>query len=184
MNKIVIVAGDLASGKTTYSEILAKNFGIARFNKDNIKEILGEQIGFHNREENVKLSSATFRLMCHMITRFAEVHQNIILEANFHNEELEVIAKICKQVDSCFLLVHLTADMHELHKRYMYRERSGSRHPVHLSIDLSDYERFEEFILRNRIRIFQDQMIEIDASSFCYQEKTELIDQIAFFLHS
>ncbi len=106
-NKIVIVAGDLASGKTTYSEILAKNFGIARFNKDNIKEILGEQIGFHNREENGKLSSATFRLMCHMITRFAEVHQNIILEANFHNEELEVIAKSVSRLTVVFYLCTL-----------------------------------------------------------------------------
>ena len=56
MKKLLLITGDLACGKSTFGEILAKRYNSATFYKDKIKEILGDTIGFANREENIRLS--------------------------------------------------------------------------------------------------------------------------------
>lgn len=55
MGKLLLVTGDIAAGKSTFSEILSKRYSIAAFQKDAVKEVLGDTIGFHNREENKRL---------------------------------------------------------------------------------------------------------------------------------
>ena len=40
MRKIILIGGDLASGKSTYSKFLAKKFGLSLINKDTLKAIL------------------------------------------------------------------------------------------------------------------------------------------------
>ena len=56
MKKLLLITGDLATGKSTFSNVLAKRYQITVFQKDSIKEVLGDHIGFTNREENLKLS--------------------------------------------------------------------------------------------------------------------------------
>ena len=56
MSKLLLIMGDLATGKSTFANILAGRYGISIFGKDTIKEVLGDTIGFANREENLKLS--------------------------------------------------------------------------------------------------------------------------------
>ena len=46
--------GDLAMGKSTFANILSKRYDTNVFFKDSIKEVLGDTIGFSNREENKK----------------------------------------------------------------------------------------------------------------------------------
>lgn len=66
MKKLLLITGDIAAGKTTFSKILSERYCTAAFQKDTIKEILGDYIGFHNREENKVLSNATIGIMCHI----------------------------------------------------------------------------------------------------------------------
>ena len=49
------------------------------FFKDSIKEVLGDTIGFSNREENKKLSNATAELMCFIFSEFGKLNKNLIL---------------------------------------------------------------------------------------------------------
>ncbi|MDE7206241.1 MAG: deoxynucleoside kinase, partial [Lachnospiraceae bacterium] len=58
MKKLLLITGDIAAGKSTFSKILSERYGVAVFQKDTVKEILGDHIGFHNREENKALSNA------------------------------------------------------------------------------------------------------------------------------
>ena len=55
MKKLILMGGDLASGKSTYSNIVGDKFNVLVINKDNLKEILGDTIIVNNREENKKL---------------------------------------------------------------------------------------------------------------------------------
>ena len=68
MKKLLLIMGDLATGKSTFASILSKRYGANMFGKDTIKEVLGDTIGFSNREENLKLSKATMELMMFMFT--------------------------------------------------------------------------------------------------------------------
>ncbi len=52
--------GHLASLKSTIAKRLSNELNILCFCKDDVKEVLGDTIGFSNREENLKLSKATF----------------------------------------------------------------------------------------------------------------------------
>ncbi len=50
MKKLLLITGDIAAGKSTFSQILSARYSAAVFQKDTVKEILGEWIGFQNRE--------------------------------------------------------------------------------------------------------------------------------------
>ena len=52
MQKLLLITGDIAAGKSTFSQILYERYRSVVFHKDTIKEILGDFIGFHDREEN------------------------------------------------------------------------------------------------------------------------------------
>ena len=73
MSRLLLIMGDLATGKSTFAGILSKRYGINVFCKDSIKEVLGDTIGFTNREENLKLSKATMELMMFQIGEFAKI---------------------------------------------------------------------------------------------------------------
>lgn len=183
--RIILIAGDLASGKTTYSRMLSKKYRIVCFNKDTIKETLADQIGFSNREENLKLSVATFHLMCHFIRQFHEADQDIILESNFRDKELKVIHDLCDELGTSFILLNMTASrISVVHERYLAREKSGKRHSAHLSVDLSNYSNFEKTILGNRVTTYLEHAIHIDSTTFDYQADETVFKKIEQYLSS
>ncbi len=42
MKKLLLITGDIAAGKSTFSKILSARYSAAVFQKDTVKEILGE----------------------------------------------------------------------------------------------------------------------------------------------
>ena len=72
MRKLLLVMGDLAAGKSTFANMLSKRYHTVVFFKDSIREVLGDTIGFSNREESKKLSRATMELMFHIFSRLAK----------------------------------------------------------------------------------------------------------------
>ena len=72
MKKLLLITGDLATGKSTFANILSKRYDTNVFFKDSIKEVLGDTIGFANREENKKLSNVTMELMFFIFEEFVK----------------------------------------------------------------------------------------------------------------
>ena len=99
MKRLLILTGDVAAGKSTFAEILSKRYQTNVFYKDKIKEVLGDVIGFSNREENLKLSDAAVQLMIRTFEEFAKLEKSLILEANFHKSELQQLQDIAKTYD-------------------------------------------------------------------------------------
>lgn len=89
MKKLLLVTGDLAAGKSTFADVLSKRYNTNVFSKDTIKEVLGDTIGFLNREENLKLSKATMELMIFFFSESVKLQKDLILESNFHTSELD-----------------------------------------------------------------------------------------------
>ena len=121
MRKLLLMTGDIAAGKSTFSEILSKRYGIAAFQKDSIKEVLGDIIGFHNREENKRLSDATIEIMCHIFSKAMVTGNSLILEANFHEEELKKLHAIAHENQYDVLTLVLRGDAEILYDRYLFR---------------------------------------------------------------
>ena len=83
--KLILISGDLAAGKSTFSNKLSSEYQILCINKDNIKEILGDNFPFKNREENYQLSVATFDIFKYLtknsnisISFFAQAKSNTV----------------------------------------------------------------------------------------------------------
>ncbi len=182
MGRLLLIMGDLATGKSTFSEILSKRYHTVVFNKDSIKEILGDTIGFSNREENLKLSNAAVGVMQLAFSVFAGLDKNLILEANFHREEVEKLYETASAHNYEVLILVLRGDLQILHKRYLNRIYYENRHPVHLSTTCDIFEDFKEYIEAARAEKTEGNIITIQADDFSYQKDEELLRKIDAFM--
>lgn len=182
MKKLLLITGDIAAGKSTFSQILSQRYHIAVFQKDTIKEILGDFIGFHNREENKILSNTTIELMCHVFSRIALTGNDMILESNFHEPELKKIHSIADENHYEALTIVLQGDTEVLYQRYLHRMNEENRHPVHLSTTLDVKEDFARSAEWRRKEKVIGETLTIEATDFSYQKDPAVLKQIDSFM--
>lgn len=184
MPKLLLIMGDLATGKTTFAGILSRRYNTSVFFKDSIKEVLGDTIGFSNREENRQLSVATAELMCHIFSEFGKLNKDLILESNFRIAELEKIHKLAAGLDYQVLTIVLQGDAEILHRRYLNRMHNENRHPVHLCDQFNTFDGFQEYIESLRTAEVPGFSIRINADDFSYQTDGTVLNQIDEFMNS
>ena len=182
MKKLLLIMGDLATGKSTYANILSKRYHTNVFYKDSIKEVLGDTIGFSNREENLILSRATMELMFFIFSEFSKLDKNLILESNFHKTELERLHKIAHENGYEVLTLVLRGEVEILHKRYLNRIYNENRHPVHLSAETKVFEEFKRYVESTRKEEIPGRTIHIVADSFLYQTDEKILESIDEFM--
>ncbi|MBN2299646.1 MAG: hypothetical protein V3569_00995 [Acholeplasmataceae bacterium] len=164
MSKLIIITGFLATLKTTISLRLSKDLGIPSLNKDSIKEILGETIGFTNREENLKLSFATFQLMKFMMMKNMDLNIDTIIESNFKPSEIKELENACRRQNIQILTIYLFGDVDVLYQRYI--DRQPNRHPVHTSTGLISYEMFKQSMSQYRKEDCIGEVVSFDTTKF------------------
>ncbi|MGN0230744.1 MAG: hypothetical protein ACI4A8_00900 [Muribaculaceae bacterium] len=182
MKKLLLITGDLATGKSTFAGALSQRYDAAVFYKDAIKEVLGDTVGFSNREENLKLSRATMEIMCYLFSQCGKVGNDLILEANFHTAELEKLHRLAKDREYSVLTLVLRGDPERLHKRYLYRIRNQNRHPVHLSTTMDIFADFQAYLEAGRKESIPGNRIEINADNFSYQTDEAVLGSIDAFM--
>lgn len=182
MNKLLLITGDMAAGKSTFSHMLGERYGLPVFNKDTLKEVLSDSIPFANREENLRLSHAAVNLLLFLFEQLSPLHTSLILEANFHGEEMDALRTLAQEKGYLLMILALQGDLPTLHTRYLHRTDSGQRHPVHLSVKLEDYPSFCAYMEKERARLPEDALL-VDATAFSYQSDPALLRQLdSFFL--
>lgn len=180
--KLLLITGDIATGKSTFANILSQRYNTNVFFKDSIKEVLGDTIGFSNREENKKLSNASMELMFFIFLEFAKLGKGLILESNFHRAELERMHRIAQDNGYNVLTIALYGDVEVLHARYLNRMTNENRHSVHLSttIDkLEDFKKCSDYLKNIEI---PGEVIRIDSTDFEYQSSEEVLAVIDAFM--
>lgn len=182
MRKLLLITGDLATGKSTFSNILSRKYHVNVFFKDSIKEVLGDTIGFSDRKDNLKLSRASMGLLYFIFSEFAKLGKDLILESNFHGEELEKLHEIARENHYKVLTISLYGNVELLHKRYLNRIIHENRHPVHLSTTLDMFEDFKKNSdYLNNVQIPGD-VIRVNADEFSYQSDPALLLKIDRFM--
>ena len=183
MKKLLLIAGDLATGKSTFANILGERYDTNLFFKDSIKEVLGDTIGFSNREENLRLSNASMELMIFIFSEFVKLNKNLILESNFHTSELERFHKIASENDYEVLTLVIRGDVEILHKRFINRIQNEKRHPVHLSVSLDVFDDFRSSLERSRREHIPGNVFYLNADDFSYQTDKEIFAKIDEFMY-
>ena len=184
MKKLILITGDLAAGKSTFAGILSRRYAASMFFKDSVKEVLGDTIGFSNREENKRLSAAAMELLFHIFSEFSKLDRDLILEANFCTPELQWIHRMASEKGYEVLTLVLQGNVDILHARYLNRIRIENRHPVHLSIALDSIDNFRRITKFLRDVTVPGLKMSINADSFSYQTDEEILSQIDAFMKS
>lgn len=184
MKKLLLITGDIAAGKSTFSKILSARYGTPAFQKDTIKEILGDNIGYRNREENKRLSNAAVEILCHIFSQNAAAGGDLILEANFHEAELRKLHTIAGENGYDVLTLVLRGDAEVLYDRYLYRMNEENRHPVHLTTTLNVKEDFIETAKWIRGEQIPGDSLVIEADDFAYQKDPRVLKQIDAFMEN
>lgn len=131
----VIVCGPPASGKSTLARALGEQMGLPVIGKDELKEILFDELGFSSREEKVRLGRTALRLLLRFAASQMERGLPFIMENNFENEGREELMALLERYGCVPITLRLRADMEELHRRFLVRERSPQRHLGHVRND-------------------------------------------------
>ena len=162
MNNLIIITGDLAAGKSTLAASLSAELNIPYLTKDSLKEIACDAVGYETREENRRLSISATNSMIYFFNQSALVGNDLILEANFRNDEIIKIKEIADKNNYHVLLLVLTGDINLLYQRFL--DRMATRHPAHRSLNLDvSLERFEAYInsIRNEDMIYPAHQIDM-----------------------
>ena len=162
MQNLIIITGDLASGKSTLASALSENLGIPYVTKDALKEIVCDVIGYASREENRRLSITATDDMIYFFKACAFVGNDLILEANFRHEELSRLKIIAEEYQYHVCLIVLTGDDALLYQRFL--DRLPNRHIAHRSLSLDhSFEKFVSYLemIRHEDLVFEPQIIDM-----------------------
>ena len=135
-NKIIIVEGYLASGKSAFALKLSESLKIPYFIKDTFKIALCENISVNDRNDSSRFSAVTFDGMMYAIERLFEVGYPVIIEGNFVPEgvkridESKIIRGIINKYSYKSLVFKFSGDTKILHRRFIERERLPERGQV------------------------------------------------------
>ncbi len=164
MSSLIIFTGGLATLKTTLSKRIAQDLSLLCLNKDDIKAVLVDHIGFNNREENKKLSNAAVQTMFEIAHGSFLINQSMVIEANFKQPELNAILEKTGYDESQILTIFLQGNPKTLYERYVSRQ--ASRHIAHTSTGLLSFEVFEASIKEHRVEDAIGKVVVIDTTVF------------------
>ena len=179
---IVIITGDLASGKTSYGIKISNTLGIPFFSKDKIKEVLYDSISGGNDldyESKRKIGSTSYDIFYYIIEEQMKSGMPLVAESNFTEESIPTIKELLTKYNYKCVTVKFTGDLHVLHERFIKREYSDERHSGLFSNGKFDnYEVFESraSVLRN-FKIDDNEII-VDTTDFNTVDYDSIIDYI------
>jgi predicted kinase len=180
MAKLIIITGDPAAMKSTISKRLSADLNVACFNKDDIKEILGDMVGFSDRHENIRLSNATFAILKETVEQFLSQNLSIIIESNFKPYELESLKELPELKGHQALTIALSGSPEVLFKRYL--EREPSRHFVHKSVSFSSVESFARAMIDYQGSDFVGKVLKVDTTVFEEKSYQAILKSVRHFM--
>jgi len=127
---IILVHGFPCSGKTTVARQIARKFNLPLFQKDGIKEILYDTVGWGDRQRSRQLGYASVELLFYLINAVSGAGKSAVVDCNFHPEfDNARLKSVLKENPFTSLQVLCWAEGDILLRRF--KERTGKRHPGH-----------------------------------------------------
>lgn len=140
---IVLVTGLSATGKTIFAREIAERFELPLFIKDDFKEAMFENVcpdGDYARMDwdlHALLGRMSFVAMAVALRSAVRTGHGGVFEGNFDRKLFSpVLAGIGEERGFYLLQAHLVCDEEERMRRFIEREKDGSRHPGHQGLRL------------------------------------------------
>ncbi len=163
---LIIINGKPCTGKSYLLHKLCKDLDLSYVSRDELKELLFDELGTSSSEWSQKLGGVSYSLLFNVFEKLFKSKKSFIVESNFspanHSKKIK---KLLSEYEFDVLEIFLDADPEVLFERYKNRWNSGERHRGH-----ADNERFTEFELRLKDIItplmLSDKLIRLDTSDF------------------
>lgn len=138
VNRIVLVSGPPASGKTTIARPLAAALEFALLTKDDIKESLFTSLSAPTSDHaySRQIGAAAMNLLWSLAPHCPQV----VLEANFRTRstsEREQATALLSRPASRLVEVHCRVPLDEAARRFAQRAREVRHHPAHMLKEIS-----------------------------------------------
>lgn len=146
---LIIISGPPCTGKTTLGRRIANKFHLPFVNKDSIKELLFDQLGWRDREWSKKLGRATYTLLYYFLEILLQTRHSFIVESNFDSSiASQEFAELLKKHGYEPLQILCQTEGATLFQRFKERSGSGERHPGH--VDNLMYEEVQPVLLKGK----------------------------------
>ena len=176
----IMVLGLPATGKTQLAKKLAAQFHLPLISKDDIKEIIFDGLGWHDRAWSKKAGRTTFALIDYILEGQLKAGNSIIVESpydpTFQNEKLQRWQRLFYHFNAIQILCYAEGSV--LLDRFIQRSNSLQRHPGHA--DAGNVEEFREHLLKGKAELLdiQGTVIEVDTTDFTKIDETIIFSQI------
>jgi predicted kinase len=176
-NKLIIIAGYPASGKTTFAVELSKILTLPNFNLDSIKNAIGKIIEVNNWEDSKRLGNSSFFVLMHILENFMKVNKPLIIENSFIKEHEPIINNLLEKYKYETLTYIFKCNLNILHKRFIEREYSLERDKNNKVYGLwDDFKIFEHDMKPFDDFNIGDNVVNINTSDFKKLKFNELIN--------
>ncbi|WP_412470852.1 AAA family ATPase [Halobacteriovorax sp. RT-2-4] len=156
---LIIVSGLPATGKTTISKELAKEFSLPLIGKDIIKESLFDSLGVKDRAWSKELGKASYPILYSFIKAQLNANKSLLVESNFSNQfDTPILKDFISKYDARVLTIYCECDGSVLFERFKTRSLSGKRHPGHQ--DHLNFDEFKDSLSKGKI-----EKLELDCKS-------------------
>jgi len=181
MNKLIVILGDIATGKSRFANIIKDRFNLAFFDKDSFKETISDAIGFKNEEDKHNLSVAAINSLLLTFENVANSKVDILIEANFNLDDYHRLLEVANKYNYEVLAFYIYGDPSILYRRYINRIKTN-RHPVHNNKKLTIYDEFARYTITKEKEFASEKLSKINADNFNYQIDETLFNKIKNFI--
>ena len=178
---IIIITGELASGKTSYGRKISQELKIPFFGKDEIKEVLFDSINNMNSDyyAKQKIGVHSYAVFYYIMEMQMKVGMPLIVESNFTKESVDIIKKLINKYDYNSITVRFEGDLQILHKRFLKRENSSERHKGLVANGMfDDFENFKKTAIKSKDFKINDDEIVIDTTDFSNINFNDIVKNI------
>jgi len=176
---LILINGLPATGKTNLAQQIALQTRLPLICKDEIKELLFDCLGTHDRDWSRRLGVVSIKLMYFYLDKLLQAGQSAIIESVFDPDFAKKdIQKLKDKYDFQIVQVFLYADRAIIVERFKQRVHTGSRHKGH--VDEANFEMLEEWELEP-IDV-PSELIKVDTTYFSQVNFDKLIAKIKSLL--
>jgi cytidylate kinase len=176
MRTIVVVTGAPCSGKTSVSRPLSERFDVPLLSRDDIKEMLFEEMGWSDAEWSKKLGRLSYQLLSYYVGQVLHSGGSLVIESNFSLDGLSALGLALEANGAQALTVYTRAPVDVLRARFLKRASIGTRHAGH--VDLSRVQEMESQFqadLTHAIRSLPGSSLVVDTTKYTPEQIVEMV---------